>query len=248
MALNIVCFPADRIADLNEIIRGGVEKVREAGAILVGGHSLKDREPKYGLAALGIVHPERIIRNHTPREGDRLILSKPLGTGIISTALKAEIIREGEAREAVRWMTKLNHIPESILQLSIHSMTDITGFGFLGHLSEMLSGGDFTAEIQVKNVPVLTGAYKLAQQDIIPGGSIANQKNFSCGVQKEKEIHPATEILLYDAQTSGGLLISVGQEDAREALSLLEKEGFENSRIVGRVGKSRSGEKKIHLI
>jgi len=248
LALNIVCFPADRFSDLDKMIKGGVEKVKEAGAILVGGHSLKDKEPKYGLAVLGLVHPEKIIRNHTPREGDSLILTKPLGTGIISTALKNESIKEKEVREAINWMTKLNNISDSILDLSIHSMTDITGFGLLGHLSEMLEGGKLTADIQVDSVPVLDMAYDLSRQNMIPGGSKANQQAFSCAVEKEKELDSAREMLLYDAQTSGGLLISVSKEETDRALTLLIEQGFNLSRVVGNIRKRTSKDKRIYLV
>ncbi|HPK87452.1 MAG TPA: selenide, water dikinase SelD, partial [Atribacterota bacterium] len=149
LALNIVCFPADRLDDLEEIVEGGLNKVREAGAILVGGHSVKDHEPKYGLAVLGVVRPDRIIRNNNSQEGDSLILTKPLGTGIISTALKAEEISPEDTAEAVKWMVKLNNISEIILHLSPHSMTDITGFGFIGHLNEMLKDRGLGADILV---------------------------------------------------------------------------------------------------
>jgi selenide,water dikinase len=248
LALNITCFPEGQMDDLNEIIRGGLDKVQEAGAILVGGHSLQDKEPKYGLSVLGIVHPDKIIKNHTPQEGDALILTKPLGTGIISTALKAELISENTAIDAINYMRKLNNIPEEILNLSIHSMTDITGFGLLGHLSEMIINRDLHAEIRINEIPVLTEAYEFACQDIIPGGSVANQKIFSCGVKKEIEIDPAKEILLYDAQTSGGLLISISDKDVQNCLSLLKNEGFVDSKRIGKIRKNPSRKKKIILI
>ncbi len=248
MALNIVCFPADRLEDLDNVIKGGVEKVKEAGAILVGGHSLKDQEPKYGLAVLGIVHPEKLIRNHTPQEGDSLILTKPLGTGIVSTALKKEFIEESEAHEAICWMSRLNDISDSVLKLSVHSMTDITGFGLLGHLSEMLEGENLFARLQVENVPLLGKAYGLSLQNMIPGGTKANQQTFSCAVKKIKELDWAEEILLYDAQTSGGLLISVGEEDTKEALNLLREQGFTASRVIGKIEKRTVEEKKIFLV
>jgi len=248
LALNIVCFPENQINDLEEIIKGGLEKIKEAGANLAGGHSIKDKEPKYGLAVLGIVHPEKIIKNHTPQDGDYLILTKPLGTGIISTALKADLIGENEVKDTIDWMTKLNNIPESILNLSIHSMTDITGFGFMGHLNEMLVADDLIAEILVDNIPILSKAYQLCQDDIIPGGSIDNYKMFSCGVKKDSEIDSAKEMLLYDAQTSGGLLISVYEKDAQEALSLLKDAGFSASAIIGRIRKRVPDDKKINII
>ena len=155
LALNIVCFPDDRLKDLEEIIRRRFGKGKEAGAIVAGGHSVKDSEPKYGLAVLGLVHPYRIIRNTRCQEGDSLILTKPLGTGIISTALKVDEITTSEAKEAISWMTRLNNISDDILKLSINSMTDITGFGLLGHLSEMLEGVNIGADIKQKKIPFL---------------------------------------------------------------------------------------------
>lgn len=248
LALNIVCFPADRLCDLDEVIKGGLEKVQEAGAFLVGGHSIKDNEPKYGLAVLGLVHPEKVIKNHTPQEGDYLILTKPLGTGIISTALKAELLNEEEAQDAIRWMSSLNDISDCFSRLSIHSMTDITGFGFLGHLSEMMSNSDLVAEIRVKEVPVLEKASFFAEQDIIPGGSISNKNIFSCGVEKNNTVDPIKEIIMYDAQTSGGLLIALAEEEAKKALDMLHKQGFATSKIIGRIRRRNSDEnKKIHL-
>jgi selenide, water dikinase len=248
LALNIVSFPETQIEDLNQIIKGGMDKIKEAGAFLSGGHSIKDKEPKYGLAVLGIIHPEKMIRNHTPKEGDILILTKPLGTGIISTALKAEIINEEDTTEAINWMIKLNNISETVLNLSIHSMTDVTGFGLLGHLSEMLVNKDLYAEIQVNEIPILPRAYDLAKQDIIPPGSIGNRKIFSCGVNKKIEIDSAKEIILYDAQTSGGLLISVSAKDAQKCLSLLKNESFIHSKIIGRIVRDSLAAEKIRLI
>jgi selenide,water dikinase len=248
LALNIVCFPADRLDDLEEMIKGGCKKVIEAGAMLVGGHSIKDQEPKYGLAALGLVHPEKIRRNNNCQEGDRLILTKPLGTGIIATALKTAEITVSEAQETINWMIKLNSISNSILNLSINSMTDITGFGFLGHLSEMLQGSDVGADIEANKVPLIEKALELSHKDMIPGGSLLNQKIFSCGVEKMIEIDSAKEILLYDAQTSGGLLISVKKKDARQLLKLLIEEGFSKSSIVGSIRKIATSDKRIRLI
>ena len=248
LALNIVCFPADRLDELEEIIRGGWEKVKEAGAIVAGGHSVKDNEPKYGLAVLGLVHPDKIIRNNKCQEGDSLILTKPLGTGIISTALKAGEITVSDTQEAISWMTKLNNISDTILKLPVNSMTDITGFGFLGHLSEMLKDSEFGADIVIDKVPILKGAIDLSARDIIPGGSLSNLKYFSCEVEKRIELDFAREILFYDAQTSGGLLISIEEKDARQLLKLLKEEGFSESRMVGNIRKSGASDKKIRLI
>lgn len=247
LALNIVCFPSDRLDDLEEMIKGGWEKVREAGALTVGGHSVKDQEPKYGLAVVGLIHPEKIIRNSNCQEGDSLVLTKPLGTGIISTGLKGEEIKPQEAEEAIKWMTRLNNISDSILDLPINSMTDITGFGFLGHLSEMLSDSEVGADIYTDKVPFLDKALDLSSKWIIPGGSIQNQEYFSCAVEKKINIGMEKESLLYDAQTSGGLLISVREKSASELLQLLIKEGFTRSNIVGNIRNRKNGDKKIRL-
>ena len=139
MALNIVAFPEDRLDDLELILKGGAEKVAEASAILAGGHTIKDKEPKYGLAVVGLSHPQNIIYNDTIQEGDLLILTKPLGTGILSTTLKSGMAEPAAVKEAIFWMTKLNHLSKELLELSIHALTDITGFGLIGHLSEMLT-------------------------------------------------------------------------------------------------------------
>ena len=247
LALNIVCFPADRLYELEEMIRGGWEKVKEAGAIVVGGHSVKDNEPKYGLAVLGLVHPDKIIRNNRCQEGDSLVLTKPLGTGIISTALKAGEITVLEAQESISWMTKLNNISDVILKLPVNSMTDITGFGFLGHLSEMLKDSELGADIEINKVPILKGATDLSERNIIPGGSLLNRKYFSCLVEKRVELDFAREILCYDAQTSGGLLISVKEKDVRQLLKLLKEEGFNESQVVGKIRKSKESDKRIRL-
>lgn len=248
MALNIVCFPPDRLDELEEIVNGGLQKVKEAGALLVGGHSLKDREPKYGLAVLGLVHPDKVIKNNNCREGDSIILTKPLGNGIISTALKNGDISEKRAKEAISWMVKLNNISDNILNLSPHSITDITGFGFLGHLGEMVQGSNMSVDIEIDKIPLLPETLELAQKGIIPGGSMANQQIFSCEVEKKIELEPAQEILLYDAQTSGGLLISVAQKDAIQVLDLLFQEGFVESSVVGKIRKTNKNERRIRLL
>ncbi len=248
LALNIVCFPANRLDDLEKMIKGGWEKVKEAGAIVVGGHSVKDNEPKFGLAVLGLAHPDKIIRNNKCQEGDSLILTKPLGTGIISTALKVGEITVSEAQEAISWMARLNNISAAILKLSVNSMTDITGFGFIGHLNEMLKDSELVADIEADKVPLLKGATDLSGKDIIPGGSLLNLKYFSCLVEKRIDLDFAREILFYDAQTSGGLLISVRKKDSAELLEALKEEGFDESKIVGSIKKDKENDKRIRLI
>jgi selenide,water dikinase len=229
------------------VLKGGVKKIVEAGAILAGGHTLKDKEPKYGLAVVGLICPKDIIYNNTPQEGDLLILTKPLGTGIVSTALKNDMAEPTIIKKAIFWMTKLNQLPEELLKLSIHSLTDITGFGLIGHLSEMLINKNLGAELQINNIPVLKGLDKYISSGMIPGGTIKNKENYSCGVEKKQSIPSEQEIILYDAQTSGGLLLAIEPEQAEKAKELLYQQGFTLSQIIGKIIKVSAG-RKIRII
>ncbi len=247
LALNIVCFPENRLDDLKLVLKGGAKKIVEAGAILAGGHTLKDKEPKYGLAVVGLICPKDIIYNNKPQEGDLLILTKPLGTGILSTALKNDMAEPTTIKKAIFWMTKLNQLPEELLKLSIHSLTDITGFGLIGHLSEMLTNKNLGAELQINNIPVLKGLDKYISSGMIPGGTIKNKENYSCRVEKKQGIPSEQEIILYDAQTSGGLLLAIKPEQAEKAKTLLYQQGFTLSQIIGKIIKVSAG-RKIKII
>jgi selenide,water dikinase len=247
LALNIVCFPENRLDDLKLVLKGGAKKILEAGAILAGGHTLKDKEPKYGLAVVGLICPKDIIYNNKPQEGDLLILTKPLGTGILSTALKNDMAEPTTIKKAIFWMTKLNQLPEELLKLSIHSLTDITGFGLIGHLSEMLTNKNLGAELQINNIPVLKGLDKYISSGMIPGGTIKNKENYSCWVEKKQGIPAEQEIILYDAQTSGGLLLAIEPEQAEKAKTLLYQQGFTLSQIIGKIIKV-STRRKIKII
>jgi len=247
MALNIACFPGNRLDDLKLILKGGAKKVAEAGALLVGGHTIKDKEPKYGLAVVGLIHPQDIIYNDTTQEGDLLILTKPLGTGILSTALKGDIAEPTALKEAIFWMTKLNQLSEELLKLPIHGLTDITGFGLIGHLNEMLTKNNLGAELWINDIPLIKGLDKYISLGMIPGGTIKNQEIYSCSVEKKPDITSEQEIILYDAQTSGGLLLSVKPEEAEKAKELLYQQGFTLSQIIGRIIKVPS-ERKIKII
>jgi len=247
MALNIACFPGDRLDDLELVLRGGAEKVAEAGAILVGGHTIKDKEPKYGLAVVGLIHPQDIIYNDTPQEEDLLILTKPLGTGILSTALKSDIAEPMAVKEATFWMTKLNQLSEKLLKLPIHGLTDITGFGLIGHLTEMLTKNNLGAELWINDVPLIDGLDKYIASGMIPGGTLKNKEIYSCSVETKQGIPSEQEIILYDAQTSGGLLLSVKPEEAEKTKELLYQQGFTLSQIIGRIIKVSSG-RKIRII
>jgi selenide,water dikinase len=247
LALNIVCFPENRLDDLKLVLKGGAKKIVEAGAILAGGHTLKDKEPKYGLAVVGLICPQDIIYNNKPQEGDLLILTKPLGTGILSTALKNDMAEPTTIKKAIFWMTKLNQLPEELLKLSIHSLTDITGFGLIGHLSEMLTNKNLGAELQINNIPVLKGLDKYISSGMIPGGTMKNKENYSCRVEKKQGIPSEQEIILYDAQTSGGLLLAIKPEQAEKAKILLYQQGFTLSQIIGKIIKVSAG-RKIRII
>lgn len=246
MALNIVAFPEDRLDDLELILKGGAEKIMEAGAILAGGHTIKDKEPKYGLAIVGLVHPQNIIYNDTAQEGDLLILTKPLGTGILSTALKSDMAEPSVLKEAIFWMTKLNHLSEKLLKLSIHGLTDITGFGLIGHLSEMLTKNKLGAELWMNDIPIIGNLDKYISSGMIPGGTLKNKEIYSCSVEKSANISSEQEIILYDAQTSGGLLLSIRPEQAEKAKQLLFQQGFTRSQIIGKILKI-SSRKKIKI-
>ena len=247
MALNIVAFPDDRLDDLKLVLKGGAEKIMEAGAILAGGHTIKDKEPKYGLAVVGLIHPQYIIYNDTTQEGDLLILTKPLGTGILSTALKGGMAEPTALKEAIFWMAKLNQLSEELLKLPIHSLTDVTGFGLIGHLSEMLTKNNLGAELWVNDIPVIDGLDKYISLGMIPGGTLKNKEIYSCSVEKKPNITSEQEIVLYDAQTSGGLLLSISPEQAEKAKELLFQQGFTSSQIIGKIIKV-SSERKIKII
>lgn len=247
MALNIVAFPGNRLDELELVLKGGAEKVAEAGAILVGGHTIKDKEPKYGLAVVGLIHPQNIIYNDTTQEGDLLILTKPLGTGILSTALKGDIAEPIALKEATFWMTKLNQLSKELLKLPIHALTDVTGFGLIGHLSEMLTKNNLGAELWINDIPVIDGLDKYISSGMIPGGTLKNKEIYSCSVEIKQDISSEQEIVLYDAQTSGGLLLSVKPEEAKKVKELLLQQGFTSSQIIGKIVKVSSG-RKIKII
>lgn len=211
LALNLLAIPADLPPDLAaEILLGGAAKVREAGAVMAGGHSLQDREPKYGLVALGMVDPERLMTKGGARVGEVLVLTKPLGTGLVATALKNDRARPGDAAEAIAWMKRLNARPaRAALESGVRSATDITGFGLAGHFSEMMRASGTGAELFFDSLPVLPGALDYARAGQIPGGTGDNRRYFGARLDFDETIGEAERTLVFDAQTSGGLLLSV---------------------------------------
>ena len=231
-AMNMVCWPEEKsLTILAEILAGGQEKVKEAGGILVGGHSIHDSLPKYGLSVSGKVHPDNIYRNDTCELGDSLILTKPLGTGIVTTAYSAGEMGEEEFQAAAASMTLLNVYASTILKkYTVHSCTDVTGFGLLGHLNEMLTD-QFSCVLESSATPILKGAYKGAQEFLITAGGQRNRNALSSDVKFEFDDY-ALEELFFDPQTSGGLLVSVPTAQANDLLLELQAKGL-TSGIIG---------------
>lgn len=240
LCLNIVAFPANLSSDiLADILRGGAEKVREAGTVIAGGHSIKDDEPKYGLVAIGTAHPDHLLTKADAQPGDALVLTKPLGTGIITTAGKNDRADEAHLIEAVGWMQRLNKTAsQAAVQAQAHAATDITGFGLIGHASEMAQGSGVTLEIQVSSMPYMFGVAELAQQHIFPGGSLDNLQTFKPNVEYAVDLNFEDEMMIYDAQTSGGLLIALNA-DSLAAFSAVMDEANERWWQIGRVTERR---------
>jgi len=244
IALNIVTFP-DCLdpSILKAILKGGADKVKEAGAILVGGHSVSDDEPKYGLSVTGIVHPDKVLANSTAKPGDVLILTKPIGTGILNTAIKAEMLSDRMIEEATFVMKTLNKIAaEPFDQVEVHSCTDITGFGLAGHAYEMASGSDVTIKLKFSDIPILDEAIENAKFGLVPAGTYNNINYMKESILINHEEDYVTD-LMFDPQTSGGLLISLSKSDA-EILMAYYKEHLETPfAIIGEVV-----EKEAHAI
>lgn len=236
VAMNIVCFPACKdVGILGQILKGGFDKVQESGAILVGGHSVDDMEPKYGLSVCGIVHPDRVLANSTAKVGDVLVLTKPLGTGIINTGIKAGIIGQQTIDEVVKVMTHLNkYAAMAFDDIRVNSATDITGFGFLGHTMEMAKGSEVTIEITASNIPFIGETEALAKSGILPAGVYRNRDFVKKDVHMEGIAEHISDIL-YDPQTAGGLLVSVPEKDAKSLVAKMLAYGSMDARIVGRV-------------
>ena len=243
-ALNIVCFPENwDLNILGKIMLGGSEKVKEAGGILAGGHSIADQEVKYGLSVLGTIHPDKVFANNQCREGDRLILTKPLGTGIICTANRIGEASEEALDQAVRSMTTLNkYASETIRKYRVHGCTDVTGFGLLGHLNEML-GDVFSAVLYSDRVPYIKEAFAYAGEFFLTGAAQRN-RNLMEGQVEFQNVPFEMEEILFDPQTSGGLLVSLAPEDGEACLEDIKKLGLPCG-MIGTVVKNR--EKQIYV-
>ncbi len=216
LAMNIVCFPNCLEPEvLVQILKGGHDKVKEAGAILVGGHTVEDEEPKYGLSVSGFVHPDKVLANNGAKPGDLLILTKPLGSGIVNTAIKGGIADKTSYDEAVKVMSTLNkYAKEAVDKVKANSITDITGFGLLGHGLEMAEGSSVTIKIDHKNIPLISNTLEYAKMGLVPAGAYANRGHIGDNIRFEEGIPDEIKDVLFDPQTSGGLLVSVPREDA----------------------------------
>lgn len=237
-AMNIVCFPTKKLdlSYLKEILRGGLDKIHEAGAVLIGGHSVEDEEIKYGLAVTGVIAPDRVLTNAGSQPGDAIVITKPLGTGILATALKGKLISETDMQEATEWMATLNKTASEIARnFTVHGCTDVTGFGLLGHLLEMAIASQVIITVHASSVPVLSKVYDLASMGIIPAGSYANRNFCSHQLEVSPDVDSVLLDILADPQTSGGLLLSLPEPQAHELVKALKDRGLFASAIIGHV-------------
>ena len=236
--LNIVAYDNCNLSKeiLHEILRGGMDKVSEAGGVILGGHSIEDIEMKYGLSVTGTVHPDKILRNNTIKPGDKIILTKPLGIGVITTSIKADEAPQSAIDKAAYHMSYLNKTASEIaVEVGVNAMTDVTGFGLLGHLFEM-TNNQASVSLNFNSVPIIEEAFELAETGLFPGGSFRNERYYKPHVKIQNKSIPEYEImLLFDAQTSGGLMISVPNEKADHLLGKLKSAGLDWCSIIGEV-------------
>jgi selenide,water dikinase len=237
-AMNIVAFPAQTmdISILRTIIEGGLSKMREAGVVLVGGHTVEDSELKYGLSVTGYIHPDRILTKRNLQSGDRLILTKPVGTGVVTTAIKAGLADQSLTERVTRAMATLNRDAAIIMDdFPVHACTDITGFGFLGHLAEMVVDSGHGVRINAAAVPMYAEALEWAAMGLIPAGAYNNRNFRGAYVDFDTGVPQRVQDLLFDPQTSGGLLISVAAMEAERLVAALKAKGVDSAAIVGEV-------------
>jgi selenide,water dikinase len=237
-AMNLVAFPAREmdISILRRIIEGGLDKMREAGVVLVGGHTVDDTELKYGLSVTGFVHPDRVLLKKNLKVGDRLILTKPLGTGVISTAIKGGLASKEITELVTRAMATLNkEAAEAMQDHPVHACTDITGFGFLGHLAEMVVGSGCGVQIHAASVPVFKEVFEYAAMGLLPAGAYKNREFRQSMVDFAPTLDRTLQDVLFDPQTSGGLLVSVAGNRAQALLDALRARNIENVAVVGEV-------------
>ena len=247
-AMNIVCFPVRTMdmAVLRAILSGGLDKLHEAGVTLVGGHSVEDDELKYGLSVTGVVHPDKVVLNTGARAGDALILTKRLGTGIVNTALKGEMASDEAVAQSVTCMTALNRrAAELMLAADVHACTDVTGFGCLGHACEMIEGTDVGAFIDASTVPYISEAKEYAEMGLIPGGLHRNRDFRRHMVEFGPGLPQYLSDILFDPQTSGGLLIAVPKSQADPLTARMRAEGVEDAIVIGEVVAEPKGRVRV---
>jgi selenide, water dikinase len=236
-ALNLVCWPQSGLPRemLHEVLRGGSEKAKEAGALIVGGHSVADEEVKYGMAVTGLIDPRRVIRNVGAQIGDALILTKPLGTGVLMTAFKRDRLAPEHYGSAVATMVQLNaRAAEVMLQFEVHAATDITGFGLVGHSSKMADGSGVTLVFEESDLPLLPGALECCREGLIPGGGTRNREFYGSRTKISEEVSDEMIVIAFDPQTSGGLLIAVPDCEGISLVAALHRAGVSEACIVGR--------------
>ena len=243
-ALSIIGFPIETLSPkiMHQILRGGIDKMKEAGVIVIGGHSIKDAEVKFGFAVTGEVDPQRIVTNDQAQPGDCLILTKPLGTGVISFASQLDKAFPFNIAAISRSMAELNKVASEIMvEMGITTATDITGFGLLGHLTEMVTQSGVTAEVFVESIPVFDDVFHFIQKDFISGAVERNKEYASRYVKISDKVNSEWEAVLYDPQTSGGLLMAVNSQQADMVISRLKAAGIEKASIIGKVEKKSKG-------
>jgi selenide,water dikinase len=249
-AMNIVCFPVKTmdISVLREVLRGGLDKMREAGVLLVGGHSVEDNEIKYGLSVTGVIHPKKVLLNRGAKPGDSLILTKPLGTGIVSTAIKVEEAPAELMAAVISSMTQLNKKTSELMLATgdIHSCTDITGFGFLGHACEMIEKSNVGLRINSAAVPVFEGVQQLVETGFVPGGLYRNKDFRIHQIEKADTCPNWIFDVLFDPQTAGGLFFSLPANKVQPLLKKMHAEGISAAAIVGEVVTDHPGKILIY--
>ena len=248
LAMNIFAFPCGLgVETLQAVLRGGADKVQEAGAVVVGGHSLEDKEPKYGLSVCGLIDPDKLIVNAGAVPGDALVLTKPLGLGILTSAIRGQAVLESEIEEPLAEAAKLNSAAaQSMNEVGVNAATDITGFGLAGHLLQMLKASSCSAELDVKAIPIWPRALSLAEEHQ-PGGTGRNSKYFGPDVRLDSTQARALAPFIFDPQTSGGLLISVPEKKVDRFVKDLGNRGVTTRAVIGQVG-SVGGDRRLKIV
>jgi selenide,water dikinase len=244
MALALVGMPIDKLPldTIGKIIQGGESICAEAGIPIAGGHTIDSVEPIYGLVVLGLVHPSKVKRNADAKAGDKLILGKPLGVGVLSAALKKNALDAAGYEAMIASTTKLNKPGKALSELAgVHALTDVTGFGLLGHLLEISRGAGLAAKLDMANIPLLPGVHELAEQGFVTGASGRNWAGYGHDVELGDAITPTQQVLLTDPQTSGGLLVACAEESVEEVLAIFRREGFPHAAVIGEMQAGLAG-------